>query len=126
MDYRRRNDIRTNEKIDSRIAHANRTQRKRGTNHLSGGSKGSHQCSPDDGKGRETNTHLLRHPCITRRQPLGYTYEGQRRTSRSVDIVTDGSSCIDGSGAVLILTNPEGVEHTYALRFRFKATNNEA
>nr|GEX48498.1 reverse transcriptase domain-containing protein [Tanacetum cinerariifolium] len=49
-----------------RIAHANRTKRKRGTNHLSGGSKGSHQCSPDDEKGRETNTHLLRQPRITR------------------------------------------------------------
>ncbi|GJW19716.1 reverse transcriptase domain-containing protein [Tanacetum coccineum] len=39
---------------------------------------------------------------------------------------TDGSSCIDGSGAGLILTNPEGVEFTYAMRFRFEATNNEA
>ncbi|GKB45610.1 reverse transcriptase domain-containing protein [Tanacetum coccineum] len=33
---------------------------------------------------------------------------------------------IDGSGAGLILTNPEGVEFTYAMRFRFEATNNEA
>ncbi|GKF98030.1 reverse transcriptase domain-containing protein, partial [Tanacetum coccineum] len=31
-----------------------------------------------------------------------------------------------GSGAGLILTNPEGMEFTYALRFRFDATNNEA
>ncbi|GJR85234.1 reverse transcriptase domain-containing protein [Tanacetum coccineum] len=38
----------------------------------------------------------------------------------------DGSSCIDGSGAGLILTNPVGVEFTYAMRFRFEATNNEA
>ncbi|GJS58684.1 reverse transcriptase domain-containing protein [Tanacetum coccineum] len=38
----------------------------------------------------------------------------------------DGSSCIDGSGVGLILTNPEGVEFTYAMRFRFEATNNEA
>ncbi|GJY80656.1 reverse transcriptase domain-containing protein, partial [Tanacetum coccineum] len=38
----------------------------------------------------------------------------------------DESSCIDGSGAGLILTNPEGMEFTYALRFRFDATNNEA
>ncbi|GJX26723.1 reverse transcriptase domain-containing protein [Tanacetum coccineum] len=38
----------------------------------------------------------------------------------------DGSSCIDGSRAGLILTNPEGVEFTYALRFRFDTTNNEA
>nr|GEU75861.1 reverse transcriptase domain-containing protein [Tanacetum cinerariifolium] len=37
----------------------------------------------------------------------------------------DGSSCTDGSGAGLILTNPEGMKFTYALRFRFEATNNE-
>ncbi|GJV43122.1 reverse transcriptase domain-containing protein [Tanacetum coccineum] len=41
-------------------------------------------------------------------------------------LFTDGSSCIDGSGVVLILTNPKGVEFTYAMRFRFEATNNEA
>ncbi|GJS18832.1 reverse transcriptase domain-containing protein [Tanacetum coccineum] len=41
-------------------------------------------------------------------------------------LFTDGSSCIDGSGAGLILTNPEGVEFTYAMRFRFEATSNEA
>nr|GEZ37810.1 reverse transcriptase domain-containing protein [Tanacetum cinerariifolium] len=33
-------------------------------------------------------------------------------------LFTDGSSCVDGSGAGLILTNPEGVEFTYALRFK--------
>ncbi|GJU00473.1 reverse transcriptase domain-containing protein [Tanacetum coccineum] len=32
---------------------------------------------------------------------------------------------IDGSRAGMILTNPEGMEFTYALRFRFDATNNE-
>ncbi|GKE70482.1 reverse transcriptase domain-containing protein, partial [Tanacetum coccineum] len=41
-------------------------------------------------------------------------------------LFTDGSSCTDSSGAGLILTNPEGTEFTYALRFRFDATNNEA
>ncbi|GJU79929.1 reverse transcriptase domain-containing protein [Tanacetum coccineum] len=41
-------------------------------------------------------------------------------------LFTYGSSCIDGSRAGLILTNPKGVEFTYAMRFRFEATNNEA
>ncbi|GKB26921.1 reverse transcriptase domain-containing protein, partial [Tanacetum coccineum] len=41
-------------------------------------------------------------------------------------LFTNGSSCTYGSGAGLILTNPEGMEFTYALRFRFDATNNEA
>ncbi|GJZ76923.1 reverse transcriptase domain-containing protein [Tanacetum coccineum] len=37
----------------------------------------------------------------------------------------DRSSYTDGSRAGLILTNPERMEFTYALRFRFDATNNE-
>ncbi|GJX03136.1 reverse transcriptase domain-containing protein [Tanacetum coccineum] len=41
-------------------------------------------------------------------------------------LFTDGASCTDGFGAGLILTNPEGMEFTYALRFRFDATNNKA
>nr|GFB87406.1 RVT_3 domain-containing protein [Tanacetum cinerariifolium] len=38
----------------------------------------------------------------------------------------DGSSCIDGSRVGLIITNLKGMEFTYALRFRFNATYNEA
>ncbi|GJX60300.1 reverse transcriptase domain-containing protein [Tanacetum coccineum] len=38
-------------------------------------------------------------------------------------LFTDGSSYTDGSGAGLILTNPERMKFTYALRFRFNATN---
>ncbi|GJY12135.1 reverse transcriptase domain-containing protein [Tanacetum coccineum] len=41
-------------------------------------------------------------------------------------LFTDGSSCVDGCGAGVILTDPGGVEFTYALRFQFEATNNEA
>nr|GEX67687.1 reverse transcriptase domain-containing protein [Tanacetum cinerariifolium] len=41
-------------------------------------------------------------------------------------LFTDGSSCVDGSGAGLILTSLKGVEFTYALRFQFTASNNEA
>nr|GEZ37217.1 reverse transcriptase domain-containing protein [Tanacetum cinerariifolium] len=40
-------------------------------------------------------------------------------------LFTDGSSCTNSSGARLTLTNPEGMEFTYALRFRFDDTNNE-
>nr|GEU90294.1 reverse transcriptase domain-containing protein [Tanacetum cinerariifolium] len=41
-------------------------------------------------------------------------------------LFTDGSSCTDGFRARLILTNPEGMEFTYALRFRFDTTNKKA
>ncbi|GAV66303.1 RVT_3 domain-containing protein [Cephalotus follicularis] len=38
----------------------------------------------------------------------------------------DGSSCITGSGARLVLTRPDGWTLEYALRFGFRAINNEA
>nr|GEX30860.1 reverse transcriptase domain-containing protein [Tanacetum cinerariifolium] len=55
-----------------------------------------------------------------------YINGGQGRTLEPLELFTDGSSCIDGSRAGLIITNPKGMEFTYALRFRFYATNNEA
>ncbi|XP_071718406.1 uncharacterized protein [Rutidosis leptorrhynchoides] len=42
------------------------------------------------------------------------------------DLYTDGASCIEGAGSGLVLTSPSGEEHTYALRFNFDVTNNEA
>nr|GEW88680.1 reverse transcriptase domain-containing protein [Tanacetum cinerariifolium] len=63
------------------------------------------------------------------------TFIGPRRRNRPSStaetqeepwtLFKDGSSCVDGSGAGLILTSPEGVEFTYALRFQFTASNNE-
>ncbi|GJU23460.1 reverse transcriptase domain-containing protein [Tanacetum coccineum] len=41
-------------------------------------------------------------------------------------LYTDGASIGDGSGASLMAVNPEGKEFTYALKFEFTATNNEA
>ncbi|GJT99054.1 reverse transcriptase domain-containing protein [Tanacetum coccineum] len=49
-----------------------------------------------------------------------------REPSGPWNVFTEGSSCVDGSGGGLILTNPKGAEFTYALRFRFDTTNNEA
>nr|GEW23082.1 reverse transcriptase domain-containing protein [Tanacetum cinerariifolium] len=41
-------------------------------------------------------------------------------------LFTDGSLGINGLGARLVLTSPKGSEFTYALRFQFTASNNEA
>nr|GEX48774.1 reverse transcriptase domain-containing protein [Tanacetum cinerariifolium] len=41
-------------------------------------------------------------------------------------LFTDRSSCVDGSSVGLILTCLEGTEFTYALRFQFTTSNNEA
>ncbi|XP_071707873.1 uncharacterized protein [Rutidosis leptorrhynchoides] len=42
------------------------------------------------------------------------------------ELFTDRASSSDGAGAGLILISPEGEEHTYASRFEFPASNNEA
>ncbi|XP_071714922.1 uncharacterized protein [Rutidosis leptorrhynchoides] len=42
------------------------------------------------------------------------------------DLFTDGASCVEGASAGLVLTTTGGEEHTYALRFNFDVTNNEA
>ncbi|XP_071728067.1 uncharacterized protein [Rutidosis leptorrhynchoides] len=42
------------------------------------------------------------------------------------DLFTDGASYAEGAGAGLVLANPSGEEHTYALRFNFDVSNNEA
>ncbi|GKA16067.1 reverse transcriptase domain-containing protein [Tanacetum coccineum] len=60
------------------------------------------------------------------RQPPDTPMEDEEELPDPWVLFTDESSCIDGSGAGLILTNPEGMEFTYALRFRFDATNNKA
>nr|GEW34708.1 reverse transcriptase domain-containing protein [Tanacetum cinerariifolium] len=52
--------------------------------------------------------------------------EAEEELSDPWTLFMDGSSGVDSSRAGLIITNPEGAEFTYALRFRFDATNNEA
>lgn len=38
----------------------------------------------------------------------------------------DGASSLDGHGAGLVLISPDGNEITYALKFKFTETKNEA
>ncbi|XP_071699265.1 uncharacterized protein [Rutidosis leptorrhynchoides] len=42
------------------------------------------------------------------------------------ELHTDGASSEEGTGAGLVLTSPDGEEYTYALKFCFYASNNEA
>ncbi|GJR01488.1 hypothetical protein Tco_0524472 [Tanacetum coccineum] len=60
------------------------------------------------------------------KNPLTNSWQAMKNYRNHDFLFTDGSSCIDGSRAGLILTNPKGVEFTYAMRFRFEATNHEA
>ncbi|GJW21094.1 reverse transcriptase domain-containing protein [Tanacetum coccineum] len=58
--------------------------------------------------------------------PLDTLIEDKEELPDRWILFTDESSCIEGFGAGLIITNPKGMEFTYALRFRFNVTNNEA
>ncbi|GKF24073.1 reverse transcriptase domain-containing protein, partial [Tanacetum coccineum] len=53
-------------------------------------------------------------------------YNPMEKLVLALTLFTNGSSCVDGSGAGLILKSPEGTEFTYALRFQFTDSNNEA
>nr|GFC48224.1 reverse transcriptase domain-containing protein [Tanacetum cinerariifolium] len=59
-------------------------------------------------------------------QTLDVNYNSIKNLVLALTLFIDGSSCLEGSGAGLILTNPEGIEFIYALRFEFVASNNEA
>ncbi|GJS78492.1 reverse transcriptase domain-containing protein [Tanacetum coccineum] len=74
-------------------------------------------------KGQILVDFIVEHP---EDDPLDTIMEAKEELPDPWTLFTDGSSCIDGSGAGLILTNPKGAEFNYALRFRFDATNNEA
>nr|GFB85312.1 reverse transcriptase domain-containing protein [Tanacetum cinerariifolium]GFB85329.1 reverse transcriptase domain-containing protein [Tanacetum cinerariifolium] len=82
---------------------------------------------PDDGKGNNSNADLLHKPRVTGSEAKLFA-DGEigpvtSLCSKEAPTVFSGSPY---HGAGLILTNSEGVEFTYALRFQFAASNNEA
>ncbi|XP_022023482.1 uncharacterized protein LOC110923705 [Helianthus annuus] len=52
--------------------------------------------------------------------------ETKKAPDKPWTLYTDGASSSEGSGAGLILTDPDGTDMTYALRLEFKSSNNEA
>ncbi|XP_022020232.1 uncharacterized protein LOC110920322 [Helianthus annuus] len=57
--------------------------------------------------------------------PTGESAKENPVLAKVWNLYTDGASSKEGSGAGLILIDPEGIEYTYALRFEFKTSNNE-
>ncbi|GAV59548.1 RNase_H domain-containing protein [Cephalotus follicularis] len=59
--------------------------------------------------------------------PMGCMEEDPSKSERGIwKLFVDGSSCISGNGAGLVLMSPDGWTLEYALGFKSKATNNEA
>nr|GEU73919.1 reverse transcriptase domain-containing protein [Tanacetum cinerariifolium] len=77
---------------------------------------------------KQLKQHLSELPLLVAPKPLEelIMYLSATYGAITATLFTDDSSCVDGSGAGLILTNPEGVEFTYTLRFQFTASNNKA
>ncbi|GJR46423.1 reverse transcriptase domain-containing protein [Tanacetum coccineum] len=128
------------QKLNGKLASLNRFLSKSAEKSLPRG-QGSYQRSLNDRKGRQAIASVLCKSCPTRAggqlHPHGKISISLAQRKQTAEKANDidkranigrfyhGSSCIDGSGAGLILTNPEGVEFTYGMRFRFEATNNE-
>ncbi|XP_022041142.1 uncharacterized protein LOC110943715 [Helianthus annuus] len=58
--------------------------------------------------------------------PTGESTKEKSTLPKVWNLYTDGASSKEGSGVGLILIDPDGKEYTYALRFEFKTSNNEA
>nr|GEW80211.1 reverse transcriptase domain-containing protein [Tanacetum cinerariifolium] len=59
-------------------------------------------------------------------QGLELNYTPMKKLVLALVFAAKRSSWVDGSGVGLILTSPDGTKFTYALRFQFTASNNEA
>ncbi|GJX79195.1 reverse transcriptase domain-containing protein, partial [Tanacetum coccineum] len=114
----------------NRAANGNRTQTWGRTDTLPLRSQRSNQCGPANEKRLTADASLLfLADFIAERPDEDGPPVGIQVEEAILDpwtLFTDGSSCLEGSGSGLILTNPEGVEFIYALRFEFEASNNEA
>ncbi|GJR06068.1 reverse transcriptase domain-containing protein, partial [Tanacetum coccineum] len=73
---------------------------------------------------RRLGRYFQAHPVM--RKDHQWKYKLKRQSPEPWTLFIDGSSCLEGSGAGLILTSPEGEEFIYALRFEFDASNNES
>nr|GFA20979.1 reverse transcriptase domain-containing protein [Tanacetum cinerariifolium] len=93
-------------------------------------------CGFDDRKRRSPNTGLFCEPSTTNSQAKlylnGKASPGASLRSQKAAQILPGASHhghhrpARQAGAGVILTSPEGTEFTYALRFQFTASNNEA
>nr|GEZ77479.1 reverse transcriptase domain-containing protein [Tanacetum cinerariifolium] len=88
--------------------------------------KGYHQIQLAEADEEKTTFHTGQGVYCYTKMPFGLKNAGATYQRLMDKAFEDDSSCVDGSGAGLILTSPEGVEFTYALRFQFTDSNNEA
>nr|GFA07136.1 reverse transcriptase domain-containing protein [Tanacetum cinerariifolium] len=77
-------------------------------------------------KGQILADFLAESPTVNNSPVPKVTNTSEKYTLPARILFTDGASSIEGSCVGLILTHPSGQEITYALRFDFRTSNNEA
>ncbi|GKC51748.1 reverse transcriptase domain-containing protein [Tanacetum coccineum] len=78
-------------------------------------------------KGQTLADFLAKTPLIENREAKNEEVKRKELEPENAwKLFTDGASSSNGSGADLMVVIPEGKEYTYALRFEFETTNNEA
>ncbi|GJW61309.1 reverse transcriptase domain-containing protein [Tanacetum coccineum] len=119
MDSRRRSSTLRNEEICGGLANAHSTDARRGSDNVPHSFDREHKRSFIRKKGRRTDN---------RKEAEGKMDTKSEKTRLSCEwkLYTGEAPSSNGSGARLMLIDPEGKEYTYALRFEFKTTNNEA
>ncbi|XP_021740879.1 uncharacterized protein LOC110707181 [Chenopodium quinoa] len=84
---------------------------------------------------QQLREHLANLPTLARpaEGEILYLYVAVSPATETLDegkgtwtVFTDGSATVNGSGAGVVITSPEGKNFEYALKFSFKASNNEA
>ncbi|GKE55331.1 reverse transcriptase domain-containing protein, partial [Tanacetum coccineum] len=81
----------------------------------------------DSIKGQILADFLAKTPLIKNREAKNEEVKRKELEPKNAwKLFTNGASSSDGSGAGLMVVSPEGKEYTYALRFEFKTTKNEA
>ncbi|GJS03544.1 reverse transcriptase domain-containing protein [Tanacetum coccineum] len=125
MDTRSGKSISKHEGVYNGTANGNRTKTQGRTDNVPLGGQRGDKCSPPDGKGLTKTEEIFPSTPGSAKKldeeepPVGVQTE--EAFPESWVLFIDGSSCLEGSGARLILTNPEGKEFTYALSENKKA-----
>ncbi|GJX19450.1 reverse transcriptase domain-containing protein [Tanacetum coccineum] len=141
MDARGQRSPLNNEEVHGNLANTHRPNKRRSSNDVPHSFDKEHKRNPFYGKRRRTTPpststkkevpkdFLVEMPFEEdKKKETGNTETKLENTklSNAWKLYTDGASSSDGSGARLMLINPEEKDYTYALCFEFKTMNNEA
>ncbi|GJR69957.1 reverse transcriptase domain-containing protein [Tanacetum coccineum] len=128
MDKRSRQSLQRNEEVHRETPHPRSTKSRRKLDRIPSGLKGMHKRNFDGRKRKRSKTNILHFLAETQEEDEETDFPSQEEKGKNTGwkLYIDGASSSDGSGAGLNIVSPKGMEYTYALKFEFTTTNNEA